>query len=135
MRAWLLLLGGCGWDLAGRWNVDRVEIGGAEVLDAGFVDLGSNNNHADVEAYVLLAYWYDLESGEFVPDPTPALLPAPVGAETMKDEEDPVFTMPIPVGDEEVVDALLPFDDGAGRSRVLEDPDWVGGPLVMEISR
>jgi hypothetical protein len=132
---WLFALTACGWDLAGRWNVDRVTVGDESVTDAGFLDLGSNNNHDYVPAHFLLAYWYDVAAGEFVPDPTPEPIDVMTGAEALRDAEDPVLELPFPIADDLTEPTFLPFPHQGGRSRLLEDPDFSGGKLVIELSR
>lgn len=138
----MILLGGCGYDLAGIWQIERLRIGDAEVRDAGFVDLRDYTQRTSNPSVWLPRYWYDVETGELVPDPTPLVLPVSVHLEDVRELDEAQMDLLFPVdpdytGDAYEVAAPVRFvlTSAEGRTMELVDESFPHGPMTWDLVR
>ncbi len=132
---WLVLMMGCGWSVGGHWNLDRVAVADAEIFDAGFMDLRGSNNKFIAPPVIVINHWFDLDTGEFVPDPTPQIWEVQADVQDKLEGGVLEFVVAFPVSDTETVDVPFSMNIDEGRSYVLRNADFVGGELVMDVSR
>lgn len=133
----LLLLAGCGLDVVGTWQIDRMSVAGSAIDDAGFLDI---RNNGDVSSGLLHAaffrYWWDAEGDTWTPDPTPLVGTASFDVFAFQDEPGAAeLRLDFPVSAQLVERAVFLPEAPRGGAWELSDPDWTHGALVLELVR
>lgn len=133
----LPLLAGCGLDVVGTWQIDRMSVAGVEIDDAGFIDIRSNGDvSSGLPHAVLLRYWWDPAEASWQPDPTPFIQTASFDVFAFQDEPGTAeLRLDFPVGPSGAERAtFLPEDPHAGTWELV-DPAWLHGELVLDLVR
>lgn len=135
----LVLLGGCGLDVIGTWQIERASVGDAVVEDAGFIDVRNNGDvSSGLPQAVLLRYTWDPTEAAWAPDPTPFIQTAVFDVFAFQDDPGTaVFRLEFPLDDTASTTSRAEFYPDVPRAGtwLLEDPDWEHGALELSLVR
>ena len=133
----LPLLGGCGMDAVGTWQLTRASVGGVSVEDVGFVDLrGDGDVSSGVPHALLFRYWWAPDAGAWEPDPTPFVQTARFDLFDFQDDPGTVpLRLDLPTGPDSGVEAEFFPEMPENNGWLLTDETFPLGVLELELER